>query len=94
VDYRAYDETPSLPERTIIMDRWNIEYWATKLQENEEKINPLLAKLNYSPITPLTYEELMSLRYSLQQNRSYITLLNEEVAKPDPKRHKIRFWKN
>lgn len=88
----GYNEDPS-PERTIMTKIEDIEYWAKKLQENNEEIAPFMTKMHNKP-NSLAYEELYRLQHLIMQNGSFVRLLNERLAQADPITRKwYQFWK-
>lgn len=62
----------------------DIQYWAKKLQENEDKLRPLRHKMFHAELD-FTFEEKFELRELLVQSAALVTILNETMARPDPK---------
>lgn len=63
---------------------WNATYWADRLKESTDQLEPVLTKLYQIPIEPLTYEELLRLRSQLDYIRSYSHNLHRDMHRPDP----------
>lgn len=68
----------------------NVLYWAEKLQENSDELRPLIRKM-YDKMDSLSYEELYRLRGLLEQNASFVRLLNEDLDQPEPEPRSL--WK-
>jgi len=68
-----------------------VKYWSDHLNRNQEKLDPLHLKMYAVPFVPLTQAEAIDLRFILEQQRSYISLLSEDVKIEMDRREP--FWK-